>query len=259
LEAKNFYYQNPLVSNRKRYDWHGCPCCVGNIPRALLMLPTWTYSKGPDSLYVNLFIGSTVPIKDVAGTDVEMVQVTDYPWSGKVSITVNPAVEKKFSVKIRVPNRSVSDLYNRTPQANGITSIAINGSAITPPMEKGYAVIARDWKAGDKIDLVLPMKVQRVKGIDEIAATRGQVALQYGPLIYNAESVDQSLENVLSPQSPLSTEWRGDFLGGVMVIKGTWADGSKLLAIPNYARENRTLDASKKRPAVSSAVWLKDK
>ncbi len=132
LEAKNFYYQNPLVSNRLRYDWHGCPCCMGNIPRTLLMLPTWTYSTSADSIYVNLFIGSTVPVKDVAGTDVEMVQVTDYPWSGKVSITVNPAVEKNFSVRVRVPNRSVSEIYSSTPQASGITSISLNGSTITP-------------------------------------------------------------------------------------------------------------------------------
>lgn len=31
LEGKNFYYQNPLDSRGPRYDWHGCPCCVGNI------------------------------------------------------------------------------------------------------------------------------------------------------------------------------------------------------------------------------------
>ena len=193
LEGKNFYYQNPLDSNRPRYDWHGCPCCVGNIPRTLLMLPTWTYSKSADSIYVNLFIGSTVTVEDVAGTDVEMVQATDYPWSGNVSITVNPAAEKEFSVKVRIPNRSVSELYSSTPQSDGITSIALNGSAITPRVEKGYAVITRTWKAGDKIDLVLPMKIQRIKGIDKIAATRGQVALRYGPLIYCVESVDQEL------------------------------------------------------------------
>ena len=259
LEAKNFYYQNPLVSNRMRYDWHGCPCCVGNIPRTLLMLPTWTYSKSADSVYVNLFIGSAVTVEDVAGTDVEMVQVTDYPWSGNVSIVVNSATENEFSVRVRVPNRSVSDLYTGTPQADGIDSIALNGSPITPPVKKGYAVITRAWKAGDKIDLVLPMTVQRVRGIDEIAATRGQVALRYGPLIYSAESVDQDLDNVLSPKTPLSTEWRGDFLGGVMVIKGTWANGAPLLAIPNYARDNRPLDTTKKRPAVGSSVWLKER
>ena len=262
LEGKNFYYQNPLDSNRPRYDWHGCPCCVGNIPRTLLMLPTWTYSKSADGICVNLFIGSSVTVEDVAGTDVEMVQATDYPFSGDVSITVNPAADKNFSVKVRVPNRSVSDLYSGTPPCDGVTSIALNGSAIQPPVEKGYAVITRNWKAGDKIDLVLPMKVQRIKASERIAATRGRVALRYGPLIYSAESVDQDLDNVLSPESALNTEWRGDFLDGVMVIKGTWADGSPLTAIPNYARNNRVPatpdDRGAGRPAVSSSVWLRD-
>jgi DUF1680 family protein len=265
LEGKNFYYQNPLDSRGPRYDWHVCPCCVGNIPRTLLMLPTWMYVKSDDSIYVNLFIGSTVTVEDVAGTNVKMAQATDYPWSGDVSITVNPEVEKKFSVKVRVPNREVSELYTSTPKSNGITSISVNGSAINPPIEKGYAVITRIWKAGDKIDLTLPMKVQRVKASDRIAATAGRVALRYGPLIYSAERVDQDLNNVLSPESALSTEWKGDFLGGVLVIKGTWADGSALTAIPNYARSNRGLGAStgasrgpRGRGALISSVWLKD-
>ena len=281
LEGKNFYYQNPLDSRGPRYDWHGCPCCVGNIPRTLLMLPTWMYVKNADSIYVNLFIGSTVTVEDVAGTDVEIVQDTDYPWSGDISITVNPKVEKKFSVKVRVPNRSVSNLYTNTPESDGISSISVNRSVISPPIEKGYAVITRNWKAGDKIDLVLPLKVQRVKANDKIAATRGRVALRCGPLIYNVEQVDQDLNNVLSPESALTTEWRGDFLGGVTVVKGTWADGSALTAIPNYVRNNRALvapaRASQRSPAsqsskspsgsggspsrdrpVSSIVWLRD-
>jgi len=265
LEGKNFYYQNPLDSRRFRHNWHVCPCCVGNIPRTLLMLPTWTYVKSDDSIYVNLFIGSIVTVEDVAGTNVKMVQATDYPWSGDVSITVNPEVEKNFSVKVRVPNREVSRLYTNTPKSNGITSISVNGSAVNPPIEKGYAVITRTWKAGDKIDLTLPMKVQRVKASDRVAATAGRVALRYGPLIYSAERVDQDINNVLSPESVLSTEWKGDFLGGVLVIKGTWADGSALTAIPNYARSNRGLGAStgsglrpRGRGTLSSSVWLKD-
>lgn len=262
LEGKSFYYQNPLDSRRPRYDWHGCPCCVGNIPRTLLMLPTWTYSKSADGIYVNLFIGSTVTVEDVAGTDVEMIQTTDYPFSGNVSITVKPAVAKGFSVRIRVPNRSVSDLYQGMPQSDGLTSIAVAGSKITPPVEKGYAVINRRWKTGDRIDLVLPMKVQRVKAVDKIAATRGRVALRCGPLIYSAESVDQDLENVLSPDAALSHQWRGDLLAGVTVIRGTWSDGSPLTAIPNYARGNRLPEGSGDRGgggrAASSSVWLKD-
>jgi hypothetical protein len=78
--------------------------------------------------------------------------------------------------------------------------------------------------------------------------------------------VDQDIDQVLSPDSALSTEWKGDFLGGVMVIKGAWADGSALLAIPNYARANRepdqesTAEARDRRSMpISSIVWMKDK
>ena len=260
LEGKNFFYQNPLVCNRLRYDWHGCPCCVGNIPRTLLMLPTWTYSKSDEEIYVNLFIGGTVTVEGVAGTDVEMVQATDYPFSGDVSITVSPAAEREFSLKVRIPKRSVSELYTAAPPSDGITSIALNGSAIEPRVENGYAVITRTWKAGDKIELVLPMKIQRIKGIDKIAATRGQVALRRGPLIYTAENADdQDIENVLGPDSALRAEWRDDLLGGVNVIKGTWADGSPLTAIPYYARNNRTLDTPDGPRPVRSTVWIQDR
>ena len=74
-----------------------------------------------------MFIGSTIKVDDVAGTDVEMVQETDYPWSGKVAITVNPQARRN-SRRVRAPNRSVSELYTSTPQADGIESISVNGA-----------------------------------------------------------------------------------------------------------------------------------
>ena len=262
LEGKNFYYQNPLDERRLRYDWHVCPCCVGNIPRVLLSLPTWMYAKSADSLYVNLFIGSTVTIENVAGTNVTITQATDYPWSGEVSITVNPELAKPFSIKVRIPNREVSELYTASPKANGLTSISVNGSLIKPIIENGYAVINRIWKAGDRIDLLLPMKVQRIKGDDKIEATTDRVALRYGPLIYCAESVDQDLDNVLNPNAALTTEWRDGLLDGVTVIKGAWADGSALTAIPYYARSNRSKETDRRprgRGALISSVWLKDR
>ena len=213
------------------------------------MLPTWTYAKSADGIYVNLFVGSTVTLQSVAGTDVQMVQTTDYPWSGKVSITVNPAKAGPFAVRIRSPNRGVSPLYTSSPTVQGITSISLNGSPIAPAIEKGYAVIARTWEAGDKIDLVLPMPVQRVKADRRVAADVGRVALRYGPLVYNIESVDQDIAQVLSPDSALSTQWDANLLGGVMAIKGTFANGAAMTAIPNYARNNR---------GGRSVVWVKD-
>lgn len=239
LEAKLFYYTNPLDSALGRSSWHTCPCCVGNIPRTLLMVPTWTYAKAADGVYVNLYIGSSVTLENAAGTDIEMVQETDYPWSGKIAITVNPKTHKNFAVRLRVPNRTTSKLYVPSPQVNGILALRVNGTAMRPVMEKGYAVVRRNWKAGDRIELELPLDVQRVTPSDQIAATRGKVALRYGPLIYNIENVDQDIAKPVAANTALTAEWRGDLLGGVTVIKGEFADGSKLLAVPNYARVNR--------------------
>jgi uncharacterized protein len=238
LDGKTFYYTNPLDAKLGRSTWHTCPCCVGNIPRTLLMVPTWTYAKAPDGVYVNMYIGSTVTLDN----DVEMVQDTDYPWSGKIAITVNPKLAKTFSVRLRIPNRTTSKLYRPTPEVNGLLSLSVNGKAIKPAIEKGYATITRTWKAGDRIDLELPLKPQRITAVDQIASTRNRVALRYGPLIYNFERADQDITKTLSLNSPLTTKWQGDLLGGVTTIHGEFSDGSKMQAIPNYARTNRDKD-----------------
>lgn len=275
LEGKNFYYQNPLEAYGERYDWHGCPCCVGNIPRVLLMLPTWMYVKDDRSIYVNLFVGSTVTVPDIAGTNVELIQETNYPWGGTVRITVNPQAPKAFGLHIRVPNREVSELYQNSPAANGIQNIEINGKIIQPRVEKGYAYVSRTWKRGDVVELALPMVVQRVKGIDRIEATRGQVALRYGPLIYCVEAADQILGKSLPPDSDLDAEWQPDLLQGIVTVKGVWADGSALQAVPYYVRNNRLKqqdgeenkkadsaategDRRRRRNVLGSTVWLKE-
>ena len=238
LAGKNFAYTNPLT-NTQRTAWHVCPCCVGNIPRTLLMMPTWSYVKGADALYVNMFVGSRMHVGKVAGTNVEMVQKTDYPWSGKVRITVNPSDANTFSVHVRIPNRSTSKLYTETPTVSGLRSFSVNGQAVKPHIEKGYAVVRREWRAGDHIDLELPMEPQRVKADNRIEADVDMVALRYGPLVYNVETADQ--QNIEQPLSgaPLEMEWRPDLLDGVMAMTGKWQDGSPMLAVPNYARMNR--------------------
>ena len=238
LAGKNFCYTNPLI-NTERTKWHVCPCCVGNISRTLLMLPTWTYLKDQAGIYVNLFIGSRMTVENVAGTDVEMVQKTDYPWKGAVAITVNPKESKTFTVYVRIPNRATSKLYSATPVVGGVKGFMVNGEAVTPHIEKGYAMVTRMWKAGDRIEFELPMAPQRIHADERIEADRGRVALGFGPLVYNVESADQdNIEKPLSA-SPLKAVWRGDLLGGVVTIAGKWQDGTTMLAIPNFARMNR--------------------
>lgn len=139
--------------------------------------------------------------------------------------------------------------------------MSVNGKIIHPQIVNGYAVVKRQWKKGDKIDMELPMEIQRVKADDKVEADKGKIALRYGPLLYNVETADnQDITKQISNE-PLTPQWRGDLLNGVMTIKGTWADGSPLLAIPNYSRLNRipTTDVPKdenNNRAPLSTIWI---
>lgn len=256
-EAKHFYYTNPLSTSAPRDAWHVCPCCVGNIPRTLLMIPTWTYVTGDDGVYVNMFVGSTINVERVVGTDIEMVQKTEYPWKGDVSITVNPKNAKKFTVYVRVPNRKTSELYTSTPALNTLKSLSVNGKAVPMKPVNGYIAITRDWKKGDKIDLVIPMEIQQITADENIAADSGRVAFRYGPMIYNVEKADNQDISKTIGKGPFTLEWRPDLFNGTMTIKGTWSDGTPLVAIPNYLRTNRLGTPAQGDRTPASIVWIK--
>jgi uncharacterized protein len=282
LKGTIFNYTNPLVGGN-RTAWHNCPCCVGNIPRTLLMIPTWSYGRSADSILVNLFIGSTATIENIAGTNVQMVQKTNYPWDGKVSITVNPEVSKNFAIKVRVPDRGVSALYTAMPKVEGVKSFTVNGATASTTVDKGYLTVTRQWQKGDKIDVEFPMAVQRVKADPRVTADAGRVALRYGPLIYSFESVDNGdINKALSPASALAAQFKpdmfkafGDAPEGATIITGKFADGSDLKAIPYYARLNRVAESGNAPPASAaapgragrgapsrfgqSAVWISDR
>jgi hypothetical protein len=86
----------------------------------------------------------------------------------------------------------------------------------------------------------LPMTVQRVKGDAQIEATRGKVALRYGPLVYTVERADQLRTDLPLGRAAVVPEWRGELLGGVTVLRGRWQGGTPMTAVPYYARANRT-------------------
>jgi DUF1680 family protein len=267
LDGQSYCYTNPLV-NTNRAKWHVCPCCVGNVARTLLMIPTWTYVKSNNGLYVNMFVGSRIDVGKVAGTNVDVVQQTEYPWHGSISITVNPEEAKTFSVYIRIPDRNTSKLYKESPRVQGVKRFAVNGQEQKPVIRKGYAEVTREWKAGDRIDLELPMEPKRVVADSRIKTELNRMALQYGPLIYNVEATDNGKIDRKLSNASLRAEWRPDLLGGVMVISGKWEDGSPMLAVPNFARMNRVGppheypgDAESDRapgvmPPIDSKVWI---
>ena len=190
------------------------------------MIPTWTYVNGEDGIYVNLFIGSDINIENVAGTNVRMVQKTEYPWEGKVRIEVYPEDETEFNINIRVPDRQTSVLYKSEPEVRGLLSMSVNGEVIEPEVINGYAFVNRKWKEGDIIEFELPMEVQVITSDNIVEANRGLIALRYGPLVFNVESVDQKNIDAAVGSTEFTAEWREDLLDGIMTIKGKWEDES---------------------------------
>jgi DUF1680 family protein len=251
LSGDNFFYQNPLSTGHARYSWHGCPCCVGNIPRALIAIKDLMYSLNGsrDVLYVNYFVCSQGTIDDVAGTKLRIEQETEYPWKGNVSLTLGPESATAFTLKLRIPDRGESSLYTPAPLPKGQVTVKVNGDVRSLTPENGYVSLSRAWKSEDRVELALPMDIQRVGADDRVESNRGRVALQRGPIVYNIESVDHEddIRSVVLPaDSPLEAVWKGDLLGGVMAIEGRASRGTpdgaaqtRLLAIPNFTRLNR--------------------
>jgi hypothetical protein len=262
LDGKTFFYPNPLESNgqHSRSPWFGVACCPGNITRFLASVPGYTYAQRGDQLYVNLFVASSAEIAMDNGRKLKVTQSTRYPWEGTVKMTVTPDQAGKLTINVRIPgwarNQPVpSDLYKYADTVTEQPALKVNGAAVKMQVEKGYVAINRTWKAGDTIELTLPMPVRRVTANSAVAADQGRVALQRGPLVYTLEwpdNPDGKVRNLMLPDSAkLSAMWRPEMLKGVEVLQGRAmslkmdAAGAMqkseqtITAIPYYAWANR--------------------
>ena len=229
LDGKTFFYPNPLESNGQhaRAEWFGVACCPGNITRFMASVPGYMYGRTADAIYVNLFAAGSADI-DVAGRKVKITQDTRFPWDGDIAIKIAPAAPSRFTVHVRIPGWArdeavPSTLYRFTDKAPAPV-LSVNGRNVPVTLTKGYVPITRAWRAGDTIRLSLPMPVRRIVADDRVAADRGRVALQRGPIVYAAEWADNpdgKVRNiVLSDARELKAEFKAELLNGVVAITG---------------------------------------
>ena len=251
LKGDRFFYQNPLSSygNYERFSWIDTPCCPPNVVRLIASLGSYIYAQDDRDVYVNLFAGSTARLSGVT-----IRQQTRYPWDGAVHIAVDPAAPRSFAVYVRIPgwvSNQVMDgnLYRFLDAGRSSFAIKVNGRAVNPPIEHGYARIEREWKAGDSIDLSLPMEIRRVTADPRVKEDEGRVALERGPLVYCAEWADNgghALNLIVPDDTPLRSDFHRELLNGIQVITGSarHLEGSRavpqqFVAIPYFAWANR--------------------
>jgi DUF1680 family protein len=196
------------------------------------------------------------------GARVKLTQETEYPWDGAVRLTFQEAPGEPFALRLRIPS-----------WAEG-AGIRVNGDNAGVHVQPGsYARIERAWRAGDVVDLGLPMDVRLLEGNPRIESTRNQVTVARGPLIYCLESPDlpdgvRVADVYVSPDAVFTPRRRPGLLGGVTVLETeaqvirapdwngtlyrplqrTQPERRQITLIPYYAWANRGLS--------EMTVWL---
>ena len=228
LEGNSFFYPNVLESQgTQRNPWFQCSCCPSNITRFIPSVPGYIYATRKDTLFLNLFIGNEAYVT-LKGKELKIKQDTKYPWDGHIKITVEPERTLTFVLKVRIPgwaeNKPVpSDLYTYKGKEKSKIMLKINEEIIPAENSKGYIKLDRKWKKGDQIDLNIEMAVKQVVANENVRADYLKMALERGPLVYCAESIDNKtnvLQLCVSDNTQWSTEKLPDLLGGITVIKG---------------------------------------
>jgi DUF1680 family protein len=190
LDGQRFLYTNPLAYSdalpfhqrwsKDRVDYISLSnCCPPNVVRTIAEVSNYLYSTSDKGLWVNLYGANNLNTKLKNGSSIKLRQETNYPWDGAVKLTLAEAPKKPFSLYLRVPG-----------WCEGAT-LLVNGKPTAAVLMPGtYAEVNRPWKAGDRVELQLPMPAQLVEANPLVEETRNQVAVKRGPIVYCLETKD---------------------------------------------------------------------
>lgn len=230
LDGKRYFYTNPMRMSdelpytlrwpKERTEYISCFCCPPNTLRTLCEVQDYAYSIGKDEIYVNLYGENTLSTKLESAGDITIEQKTDYPWDGKIDITVAKLKGKKdFTLKLRIP-----------AWCEGAT-VSVNGEACNiDTQSESYIAVSRKWKKGDVLTLNMPMKTKLIEANPLVEESRGQIAVQRGPVVYCLESNDINGLDIDNIAIPLDAKFTPVEIN---------IDGSRIMALDTEAY-NRT-------------------
>ncbi len=250
LDGKLFFYPNTLQHDGEatfnqgvngRSPWFSCSCCPSNLSRFIPSVAAYAYARRGSDLYVNLFMNSELSV-DTKGGELIISQHSSYPWEGRVELEFLNEKEVEAHLHIRIPgwalNKTVpSDLFYFADRQVLHPQLLVNGKEKEIVLEQGYAVVYGKWKNGDQIRLELPMEGRVIMAHERVDAKAGLLAVQYGPLLYCAEEIDNEadvLEARIGKESEFDAQFVPELLGGLNVLKG-----EEITLVPYYAWANR--------------------
>ena len=221
LDAKRFFYVNPLEVvpeacekddrlrhvKPQRQKWFGCACCPPNLARFLGSLPSYAFSAGGDTLYIHLYIGGEVRVA-LAHAEAHLSVESDYPWDGRVRLTVHTPGEYGIAVRISGWCRGYE--------------LKVNGESVSSEPVRGYVSLNRVWREEDMVELNLKMPVTLMRANPAVRADTGKLCVVRGPLVYSLEEADNGKDLHLL-RLPLQTAFEvhdePQLLGGIRTIR----------------------------------------
>jgi DUF1680 family protein len=141
-------------------------CCVGTGMENHALHGDGIYYESGDKLWVNLYTPSTVEWKTMG---VKLTMETDFPEGRTVKLKLELKSKSKFTLALRRPSWA-KEGFTVTVNGEKVSAVSLAGS---------YVELARKWKSGDTVELVLP-KTLREETVPDNAR---RVALLWGPLV----------------------------------------------------------------------------
>jgi hypothetical protein len=222
LDGTNFFYTNPLRVtdpmpvelrwSRTRVPFVMSFCCPPNLVRTVAESAGYAYATAGDFIFVNLYGASDLVTTLTNGVKIKLSQETEYPWNGRVRIKILKG--GNFALKLRIPSWT-----------EGASVSVDDAPADFSPQPGSYFELRREWRAGDFVDLNLPMEVRLMEANPLVEEDLDQVAIQRGPVVYCLESPDLpqgvKISDVAIPADlKLTTRYDRRLLGGVAVLEG---------------------------------------
>ncbi|MCL3780167.1 hypothetical protein EMN47_07155 [Prolixibacteraceae bacterium JC049] len=266
IDGNKFFYTNPLEvdgqtpfnhGRKGRSPWFGTACCPSNIARLIPQVSGMMYAIEDNSIYCAFYGSNSTQIQLESGK-VAVSQQTNYPFSGKVDISLSPEkAGQQFTVKLRVPTWATKQfvpgkLYSYTDKNLPEFKLFVNGKKAKATLDKGFVSINRKWNKNDKVTIDIPMPAHFNKAIEEVKDDKNRIALTRGPLVYCAEEVDNNgivqrfmFDNEKMGKFAVSTIEEGKLKGiDQVTVKGLELKKGKLkkaniVFTPYYAWNNR--------------------
>ncbi|HVJ00919.1 MAG TPA: glycoside hydrolase family 127 protein [Sphingomonas sp.] len=188
-ETGAFVYFMPLSAGARRT--YSTPedsfwCCVGSGMETHSKHGESVFWHDADTLFVNLFIPSTGEWRE---RGMKVALDTRYPFGEHVVLRVDDAPRAATTIALRLPG------WCDAP------ALRVNGKPMPVDRAGGYARVTRRWKAGDRIELDLPMRV-RVEPTPDDPRT---IAYLHGPVVLAAD-LGPAAERFDGPVPALVTE-----------------------------------------------------